>query len=177
MEVHMKELHGKIRELASRHFVVPARSTGTGDFCIAIRDLMKQAEREGISAVQRAPAFCRSIQTLEFLRQNRLRIVRVDGPPSKLSTTVVIHYRREDEVVGPAAAQLSDQETPSERAYRLTEKLRKLGKPEVELGADPLLEISGILRGAIREGAAAFLKELRKDKGLQSERNDTEHAA
>jgi hypothetical protein len=29
---------------------------------------------------------------------------------------------------------------------------------------DPLLELSGVLRGAIREGAAAFLKELRKDK-------------
>jgi hypothetical protein len=29
---------------------------------------------------------------------------------------------------------------------------------------DPLLELSGVLRGAIREGAAAFLRELRKDK-------------
>jgi hypothetical protein len=29
---------------------------------------------------------------------------------------------------------------------------------------DPLLKICGVLRGAIPEGAAAFLRELRRDK-------------
>lgn len=29
---------------------------------------------------------------------------------------------------------------------------------------DPLLEMAGVLKGAIREGAAAFVRELRRDK-------------
>jgi hypothetical protein len=39
--------------------------------------------------------------------------------------------------------------------------------PAVE--QDPLLELSGILRGAIREGAAAFVRELRRDKDTRVE--------
>jgi len=30
---------------------------------------------------------------------------------------------------------------------------------------DPLLELAGILKGAIREGADAFIREIRRDKG------------
>lgn len=39
-------------------------------------------------------------------------------------------------------------------------------------GQDPLLALSGILRGAIREGAAAFLQELRRDKDSRKEPSD-----
>jgi len=35
----------------------------------------------------------------------------------------------------------------------------KTGEPE-----DPLLELAGVLHGAIREGAKAFLEEIRKDR-------------
>ena len=31
---------------------------------------------------------------------------------------------------------------------------------------DPLLELRGVLRGAIREGADAFVREIRRDKGM-----------
>jgi hypothetical protein len=37
-------------------------------------------------------------------------------------------------------------------------------KPEAEV-QDPLLELAGILKGAIKEGADAFVKELRLDQG------------
>jgi hypothetical protein len=42
-----------------------------------------------------------------------------------------------------------------------------------QVSVDPLLELSGILRGAIREGAAAFLQELRRDKGERIEVSGT----
>jgi hypothetical protein len=43
--------------------------------------------------------------------------------------------------------------------------------------SDPLMELSGILRGAIREGASAFLRELRRDKEPQQANSGEESAA
>lgn len=138
MGVLMK-LHDEIREIAKTKFVLPAHRSSQAEFSIAIKNLMREAEARGIATAQRVPAFCNAIQTREFLEANGIDILRIDGPQSKKSTTVVVHYR------------LLHNQSSIQRASMT---------PEV----DPLLELSGVLRGAIREGAAAFLKELRKDK-------------
>ena len=39
------------------------------------------------------PQVCNALRSDKFLRENGLEITAVDGPPSKLSTTVVVHYR------------------------------------------------------------------------------------
>jgi hypothetical protein len=80
---------------------------------------------------------CSAIQAEKFLRENGLEIESVDGPPSKTSSTVVVHYR----VVGTAEASSGKSdaqrmaaptgETPEARALRLTEKLRGLLKDEL----------------------------------------------
>jgi hypothetical protein len=110
---------------------------------------MKQAEAEGMSTAQRTPAFCTAIQTRKFLEMNGLKVVGVEGPASKKSTTVVVHY------------EFVDHPAPSSSKH---------GQPYST--EDPLLELSGVLRGAIREGAAAFLSELRRDKEQDNRRSE-----
>jgi hypothetical protein len=103
---------------------------------------MKAAEAEGISTAQRTPAFCNAIQTRDFLNEAGVERLRIDGPGSKTSTTVVVWYRFRDA-------------TPSTSVERSKDPINS---------EDPLLEIAGVLKGAIREGAAAFLRELRRDE-------------
>jgi len=137
------QLSDEIRRIARAGFVLPARQSGEEEFSIAVRDLMDRAETEGISTVQRTPAFCASIQTREFLETDALEVTRVDGPESKRSTTVVVHYRFRD-FSRPLAG--SGDVSP------------------LTASADPLMRLRGVLKGAMREGAAAFLRELRRDK-------------
>ena len=127
------ELSTQIREIAKRKYVRPALATGKKEFSIAVRDLMAEARAQGISTVQRTPPFCTSIQTREFLDDNGLEVAWVDGPAKKLSTTVVVHYRVTDSASETAVQAVSPlpAETPEQRAFRLTEKLRGLMKDEI----------------------------------------------
>jgi hypothetical protein len=120
------DLHAEIRRIAQRKHVAPALAANRKEFSISVRSLMDEAESEGISTVQRTPAFCKSIQTRGFLKENGITITRVDGPKSKSSTTVVVHYQ----AVGTKFLERKNakEETPEERAYRLTEKIRGLMK-------------------------------------------------
>jgi hypothetical protein len=134
------DVHEQIRRIAVQKFVTPALNSSQKQFSIPIKALMERAAVEGMSVAQRTPAFCTAIQTRKFLETNRLKIISVDGPASKKSTTVVVHYGFED----------------------LSALLAKSPNP-IQPTPDPLLALSGILRGAIREGAAAFVRELRRD--------------
>jgi hypothetical protein len=141
------KLHQAIREIA-REFVSDARRKKQAEFAIAVRELMGRAKDAGISTAGRTPAFCNAIQTKEFLEDDGLdeglEIVRVDGPESKLSTTVVVHYRFRG---------------TDDRAARSDGSARVIDRDN-----DPLMRLRGVLKGAMREGAAAFLHELRRDK-------------
>jgi hypothetical protein len=78
------------------------------------------------------------LRTSKFLRENGLEIESIEGPPSKLSPTVVVKYRlaREDaravadRARYPGMAEATH-ETPADRAFRLTEKLRGIMKDEL----------------------------------------------
>ena len=141
------KLHEAIREIA-REFVSDARRKKQAEFAIAVRELMGRAKDAGISTAGRTPAFCNAIQTKEFLKEDGqgegLEIVRVEGPESKLSTTVVVHYRFRSAAY-PAAG--------GDGSARV-----------IDRDSDPLMRLRGVLKGAMREGAAAFLHELRRDK-------------
>ncbi|AEU37038.1 hypothetical protein [Granulicella mallensis] len=141
------DLASKIRSIAKKKHVEPALRAGQRQFSIAVRDLMDEAEAEGITTAQRTPPFCTSIQTQGFLRDNGLEVLRVDGPASKKSTTVVVHYRVAGAKKGPKPAK-PKVETAEQRAFRLTEKLRGLLKDELaEYG-----------------GGEAFIKWVRSDE-------------
>lgn len=85
------------------------------------------------------PQICTAIQAEKFLRANGLEVEGVDGPPSKLSTTVVVRYR----VINPGLHAGANQnwlekqqvnrkeESPEEWAFRLTEKVRGILKEEL----------------------------------------------
>jgi hypothetical protein len=99
---------------------------------------MRHLQAEGFPA-KNWPQVCTALQAEKFLRANGLEIEGVDGPPSKMSTTVVVRYRVADRGVQLAGKKdplnreqmETGQEDPSNRAFRLTERLRGILKEEL----------------------------------------------
>lgn len=131
-------LSDQVRTVALEKFVHPAVLAGKVRFSVAVREIMQYLQAEGFPS-KNWPQVCTALQAEKFLRANGLEIEGVDGPPSKLSTTVVVRYRvaNSAEPVRQAALPLaqtqveSSQETPSARARRLTDKLCGLLKEEM----------------------------------------------
>jgi hypothetical protein len=131
-------LSDQVRAVALEKYVHPAILAGKAQFSVAVRDLMRDLRAEGFPS-KNWPQVCSALQAERFLRANGLEIEGVDGPPSKVSTTVVVRYR----VANPGAHTVArkspqgggeidlNEETPSARAFRLTEKMRGLLKEEL----------------------------------------------
>lgn len=130
-------LSDQVRAMAQSKYVHPAILAGKRQFSIPVRDLLADLQSDGFPG-RNTPQVCTALQTAKFLRENGLEIEGVDGPPSKMSTTVVVRYRVANSLTRPGARKASPegepiasgQETPSDRALRLTEKLRGLLKDE-----------------------------------------------
>jgi len=129
-------LSDQVRAVAVKKYIHPAILAGKGQFSVAVRDLMEDLRAEGFPA-KNWPQICTALRAEKFLRANGLEIEAVDGPPSKMSTTVVVRYR-----VANAKRQQDEREIPlieaggipedlSAKALRLTEKLRGLLKEEL----------------------------------------------
>jgi len=124
--------------VALEKYVQPALLAGRIQFSVAVRDLMNHLQARGFPQ-RNWPQVCTAIQTQKFLRENGLEIERVDGPAKKLSSTVVVRYQVAGRGARPIAggAELGEpvaipaDETASERAFRLCEKLRGLLKEEL----------------------------------------------
>jgi hypothetical protein len=130
-------LSDKIRLLIKEQYVRPALRLGSERLSIRVKDILKDVEGDA-SARGRTPAICEVLQGKKLLKENGLEIEGVDGPPSKQSTTVVVHYRILPEAlhVGRIMAVASEEpapsvETPKERARRLTNSIRGLLKEEL----------------------------------------------
>lgn len=137
----------RLRVIIGERYVLPALRSGDGKFTLRVREILDELEGKELPR-GRVPIVCQVLQSKKLLKQHGLVIDRVDGPPSKQSSTVVVHYRL---------------------AQGVRSDVRPIPNEE-----DPLLELRGVLRGAIREGAAAFLRELRRDKEAEP---DKENAA
>jgi hypothetical protein len=128
-----------VRSVAVEKYVRPALLAGKRHFSVAVKDLMKDLQVTGFPPGN-YPQVCTALRTGKFLRENGLEIEAIDGPPSGLSTTVVVRYRVANS--DPAAPpQLPDSgggeagELPAARAHRLFEGLRGLLQEElVEYG-------------------------------------------
>ncbi len=81
-----------VRTVAAEKYVQPAILAGKTQFSVAVRDVMKDLQGRGFPAAN-YPQICTALKTGKFLKQNGLEIEGIDGPPSGLSTTVVVHYR------------------------------------------------------------------------------------
>jgi hypothetical protein len=131
-------LSDQVRAVALKKYVHPAILAGRVQFSIAVRDIMQFLKAESFPA-KNWPQVCTALQTEKFLRTNGLEIESVDGPPSKMSTTVVVRYRvansgAESEVTrnSPENGKAKPQdENPSDRALRLTARLHGLLKDEL----------------------------------------------
>jgi hypothetical protein len=128
-------LSDKIRLLVKEQYVQPALKLGSERLSIRVKDILNDVAGDA-SARGRTPAICEVLQGNKLLRENGLEIEGVDGPPSKQSTTVVVHYRilpeallaGRSESTGDAGALV---ETPKERARRLTNSIRGILKEEL----------------------------------------------
>jgi hypothetical protein len=131
-------LSDKVRARASMSYVRPAIAEGRQQFSISVKDLLSDLKSEGFPS-NHARQVCMALRKKDFLRENGIEIQGVDGPPSKTSPTVVIHYRvlpnqtkmhkgthAERE---PSAA--SAEESPEEWAHRVTGKLAGVLKDEL----------------------------------------------
>jgi hypothetical protein len=142
----------RIRSIIQDHYIRPALRAGSVRLSIRARDVLKEAEATQDFPRGRTPTICSVLQSKKLLDENGLEIESIDGPPSRQSRTVVVHYRvvrpaKLDSMThGEAAAEVS--ETSAERAKRLTDKLRGLLKKELaEYG-----------------GAEAFMRWVRSDE-------------
>ena len=126
----------RVRRVASEKYVRPAVRAGKTHFSIAVKDLVKDLIAEGFPAGN-TPQVCTALRKKEFLRDHGLEIEGIDGPPSKMSTTVVYRYRVADSaqkglsVPSPQNATKPAGESPEARAQRLAGKLRGLLKDEL----------------------------------------------
>jgi hypothetical protein len=131
-------LSDQVRSRAKSAYVAPAISKGTRQFSISVKELLRDLQAEGFPA-NHARQVCTAITSRKFLRENSLEIEGVDGPPSKNSTTVVVHYKvpTNRRNVGATADESSavpsapSEETPEEWAHRMTSKIRGLLKEEL----------------------------------------------
>jgi hypothetical protein len=119
----------RVREIVVRYYVRPALQAGSSKLSIRAGDVLKYAEATGDFPRGRTPLVCNVLQSKKLLAETGLEIESVDGPPSRQSRKVVVHYRFAD--AGRAKPDPSVVETPAERAHRLTEKLRGLLKEEL----------------------------------------------
>ena len=146
-------LSDRIRSFAKDKYVNPAIHEGRSRFSIRVKDVNNDLKAEGFPP-RHTPQICDALTGRKFLRENDLEIEKVEGPPSGQSPTVVVHYRvgasgqARSTATGPSIESKTDvQEDPSQRAIRLTEKLR------------------GILKDELAEygGGEAFLRWIRSD--------------
>ena len=122
----------RIRELVAERYVRPALRNGSMRISIRVRDVLKDAEATPDFPRGRTPLICEVLQGKKLLVENGLEIESVEGPPSKQSRTVVVHYKRSESASLPdVALDSSNEETPAAWAKRLTDKLRGLLKEEL----------------------------------------------
>ena len=130
-------LSDRIRAVAREKYVNPAIQSGKKQFTIRVRDLLGDLHAEGFPA-RHTPQICSALQTAKFLRENGLEIEEVEGPPKKVSPTVVVRYRVANRgTLGLSENQAREsqpdkpEETPEEWAHRVTGKIRGLLKEEL----------------------------------------------
>ena len=122
----------RVREIIMEKYVRPARSNGSKTLTIRARDVLKEAEATGNFPRGRTPLVCNVLQSNKLLSEAGLELESAEGPPSMQSRTVVVHYKVLTPRVGDApATEKPVLETPSQRAFRLTERVRGLLKDEI----------------------------------------------
>jgi len=86
----------KVRRFVMEQYVRPARSRGARSFTVVAGDVHRT-----LGFRNRVPLVCTALKSNKFLKENRVLLKQIEGPPSGLSTTVVLTYEFEGgEVAG-----------------------------------------------------------------------------
>lgn len=127
-------LSDQVRSVARERYVETARCSGKSEFSIRVRDMLDALVPLGFPGGN-TPQICNALRSQKFAEENHLAIVGVDGPPSKMSTTVVVKYRFLPEGRGAMGERkhedISASEDAKARAKRLAEGLRGLLREEL----------------------------------------------
>lgn len=132
-------LSEKVRQLALKEYVEPARRTGES-VVIPVGEIQQKLRREGFPSGH-IRQICTSLESKLFSERLGLRLDSPAGQPERVTTVFRFHF---------------------------TDKL--ISRPAASKIEDPLLGLAGVLKGAIREGAEAFLHEIRKDRDFERTR-------
>jgi hypothetical protein len=127
----------QVRAVALEKYLEPALRAGKKKFAVAVKDVLQDLVAQGFPPGN-TPQVCSALRKGAFLREHGIEIESIEGPPSKMSTTVVFHYRtcssgRQESMVEDHAEDAQrnrNQEDPTARSRRLTEGLRGLLKDE-----------------------------------------------
>lgn len=129
----------RVRGIVQERYVQPAIAAGNTRLSIRVRDVLKDAEATPDFPRGRTPMVCSVLQSHKFLNETGLEIESIEGPPSRQSRTVVVHYKvakhmgaadRSPAVQqGPVTERVVEE--PAAKAKRLTDKLRGLLKAEL----------------------------------------------
>jgi hypothetical protein len=122
----------QVRAVAVEKYVKPALEAGKTHFSVAVKDLMQELASQGFPPAN-TPQVCTALRKKEFLRTHGIEIEAIDGPRSKISTTVVYRYRVQSKPLDSAGEQqvAKGEESPEEWAHRMTGKLFGLLKDEL----------------------------------------------
>lgn len=147
----------RVREIVRLRHVEQAKRAGLQRFAVSARDVLREAEASENFPRARTPLICNVLQSKKLLDENALEIERIDGPPSRQSRTVVVHYRLR-------GASGSERVAGSE-----------IGKESAESADDWAARMIAPIRGLMKEkiaahgGAEGFIQWVRSQ--------DDEHAA
>ena len=149
MATQSTRLTDEIRSYVLRGYVQPARSAGRLNLVVPVRDV-RAAFSKVRSMTGQSSTICQALQSAKLLHESKMSVVRIDGPPSKKSPTVVMHYRLLKDAKSNASVSepgTGASESPEARAERLGGQLRGLLKVEIQA----------------RGGGEAFLEWVRSD--------------
>ena len=125
----------RVREIVHSDYVARARAEGRRRFQVSAREVLHKAEENPDFPRARTPLICTVLQSKKLLDENELEIERIDGPPSRQSRKVVVHYIFRDGDIPVVREQITGKmSSPEEReanALRLGTKLYGLMKDEI----------------------------------------------
>jgi hypothetical protein len=78
----------RVREYARREYIEPARRHGD----ITVRIVAGEVHK-ALGLHNRVPQVCDALISRKFLEENQLSLVKPEGPPSGMSTTMTFTYR------------------------------------------------------------------------------------
>lgn len=127
-----ERLTDRIRTFVMREYVAPARRAGKKRLTVRVRDVRDELGKHE-SMTGKSVVICQALQSKKFMEESSMLVESIDGPPSKLSPTVVMHYTlvetRQSESSPISTATLD--ESPEAWASRVTGKVWGLLREEI----------------------------------------------